>query len=73
MTLILGLSDREFKITMKNTAKALVEKVDNTHCQMNHFSRKGNYKKKKWETRNTNTVIEIKTVTDRLFGRLNKA
>lgn len=54
MTLILGLSDREFKITMKNTAKALVEKVDNTHCQMNHFSRKGNYKKK-------NERLEIQT------------
>lgn len=54
MTLILGLSDREFKITMKNTAKALVEKVDNTPCQMNHFSRKGNYKKK-------NERLEIQT------------
>lgn len=30
------------KITMKNMAKAPVEKVDNTHCQMSNFSRKGN-------------------------------
>ena len=35
------------KITMKNMAKAPVEKVDNTHCKMSNFSRKGNYKEKK--------------------------
>ena len=37
------------KITMKNMAKTPVEKVDNTHCQMSNFSRKGNYKEKKNE------------------------
>lgn len=61
------------KITMKNMAKAPVEKVHNTHCQMSNFSRKGNYKEKKREARKKNTVIEINTVTDRLVSRLNKA
>lgn len=44
------------KITMQNMAKAPVEKVDNTHCQISNFSRKGNYKKKKKRER-----LEIKT------------
>lgn len=36
---MLELSDREFKITMKNMSKTPMEKLDIIHCQMNNFSR----------------------------------
>lgn len=49
MTQKLVLSDREFKITMKNMSKAPVEKLDNTHCQMRNFSRERETIRKKKE------------------------
>ena len=76
MTQKLVLSDREFKITMKNMSKAPVEKLDNTHCQMRNFSRERETirKKKKMERLGKkNTVIEIKTVIEKFISRLNKA
>lgn len=41
MTLILGLSDREFKITMKNTAKALGGKSRQYSLSNESFQQKG--------------------------------
>lgn len=73
MTQKLVLSDREFKITMKNMSKAPVEKLDNTHCQMRNFSRETVRKKKERLEEKKNTVIEIKTVIEKLISRLNKA
>lgn len=39
MTQLLELSDSEFKITMNNISKALVEKVDNMYEQRVNFGR----------------------------------
>lgn len=38
MTLILDLSDREFKIIMTNKLKAQVENVNNMYRQMGYFN-----------------------------------
>lgn len=41
ITQILELSDREFKINMINTLKALQEKVDNMHDQVGNVNKNG--------------------------------
>lgn len=43
------LSDREFKITISNMLKALVEKVDNTCDQKGNFSREMAVTRIKWK------------------------
>lgn len=52
MTSMLEISDKEFKITIINILKSLMEKVDNVKGQMDHVCRKRKTKKKsKWNVR----------------------
>lgn len=60
MTQILKLLDREFKITVINMLRALMEKVDNTQEQMGNVNRHKNSKNQKKMLEIQNTVTEMK-------------
>lgn len=60
MTQILKLLDREFKITVINMLRALMEKVDNTQEQMGNVNRHKNSKNQKKMLEIQNAVTEMK-------------
>lgn len=62
----------EFKITIVNSLKILVEKVDSMHDQMGTFSRKvDNIKNPIEMLEMNNTVTDIKNALSGLISRLN--
>lgn len=68
MTQMLKLSDKEFKTTIINTLRDLMEKVDHVQDQMGNVSNKmetpRKKEKSKGKTRNKSIVTEMKNAID---------
>ena len=75
MPMTLELLDREFKITMINMLKVLIDKVNSTKEQMEKISREMNIlrknQKEMWKIKNT--VTEMKNAFDGPISKLNTA
>lgn len=69
----MDLSNREFKITVINMVKMLMEKIENIQVQLNNFNRKmETIKKNNMKIlKNKNTVTELKIVFEGLNSRLD--
>ena len=71
---MLELSDQEFKTTMINMLRSLVDKVDNMREQAVNISKERNSKKQpKRSARDQNIVTEMKNSFDWLISRLDMA